>query len=796
MATGTKDKNPSQKDYEDKFDDADKQRLRDIAETDRMEAQLADQDLYEKEQDAVKKEGSPLKPDEQAKLDQMETGLREDDLYEGEDGQPPKKLRSRVAGAFSGRRKYGWIGGGVVGLLITILMIAFPALAPVHILSNYSRFNFDFNDSQLRDRTGRYILKSVFTRNKGGRNFKDTPFLTRIDLIDFQKFEARMQARGWDFNYNADGKPTGLIDPDRNIIDLEGISRAEYRARIQPLIDDTIPAWRMNKRIRTRILISTFTGPIRSFKWTKLFGQEAKQAEPDFDKRKFLKESGLDDIPTNVDGATSGRQLFDEDGNPVLDENGNPVYEQTSEGSVADQAKQVVLEELDNGSTKAVAVATATDVVKASFPEGHSLALMTLVVGCISYSIYEQDLVGDFERFASALRIGSTFSLATHEIQEGGDIDLGEVGQLVNEYNNESGTFAASASFQRATGSAPTGQELDPELHVIEPEGSDSAIQSSFEEIGSFFAGIGGMDVVCKFVNSVFFVIFDLFLSVVEVIVGCLATACLATAGKVIAIEVIFELVGRLIAASLTNFVGFLVTHPVQAANFLDQALNLISTQETRAGTPVDDATYNSQVGQFILEENRHRTIPERYFALENTQSLASKLSLGRAKLLDSSPSQLFSSLLKLPQNSLVAALTSDNVYAQVDINFDNYGFQKYSYADAYAEVDPLLHAEEIIDLFDSGSDEGNKALEFAEKCMGYDHERGLIDKNTTTKMLPQFSDPAVYGTEEAQSRNDEFQSLCIDDATSAEHKNLYSRVGRFVSDLELITSVEELSSL
>lgn len=798
MVNSLKDKNPAEEDYKKKYVDPQADGSHDNVDLSKQEHDSFDdlQSLYDQESKPTKNSIDLNDVDDAEKQRLRDTA--ETDRMEGQFGyeqeyKTDSNIRAKVTGAFAGRRKYGWIGGGLAGTIIAGIAILFPTLTPMHILNNYLPHNFEYNHSLQRDRTGRHIIKSIFNRNKpGGRVFKDTPFLTRIDLIDFEKFEARMQSRGWDFNYNAAGKPIGLIDPSGVPIDLDNVSRAEFKARIQPLIDDTIPAVRMNQRMRTRVLISTFTGPIRSFKWTKLFGQEAKQAEPDFDKRKFLKESGLDDIPTSVDGPTSGRQAVDADGNPAFDADGNPIYEQTPEGSVADQAREVVLQELDKGATKAAAITTAIETVRARFPSGKSVALMAMVVGCVSYQIYEQDLVGQFERYASALRIGSTMALASQEIQHGGDIDIGEVGQLAHEYNNELGSFAASPTYERNTGQIPTGPELAPELHVIEPEGSDSAVQGAFEGVGSFFAGLPGMGAICAFVNSIFFVFIDIFLSAVEVIAGCLVSACLATAGKVLAVEAVFELIGRLIAASLTNFVGFLITHPIQAANFLDQALSLIATEETRSGSLVDNETYNTQVGQYFLEKNRNLASDERYFSLDNPRSLVSKLSIAKSQITSSNPSQLLAKLIGLPATSLLAASSSGNVYAQVDLDFKNYGFQKYSYANSYLEVDPIIHAEEIIDLFDSGTSDGNLALDFAEKCMGYNHDKGEVDKGTYTKMLPQFSDPAFYGVGVATERNDEFQSLCIEQASA--ESDLYSSVGRFVSDLELATSIQELS--
>lgn len=823
MATKTKNRPPSQDDpnriqddYDQKFNDTDQtfnemtspeNYDRDGVEPEPANDQAADGEpsLHERESQPDKNE-KDLSGAEAAERQQVDGG--EDFAYQPDDGQK-KSAKSQVAGAFAGKRKYGWIGGGIFVTFLSILAIIAPTLGPLHIFHNFFNHNFEMNDSFRRQRTSR-IVKSIFRANADtNRPLADTPFKLKADLIAFEKYEARMQSRGWGIEYDGNNKPIGLIDPDGAFVNLDNLSPAEFARQIDPMLKDTIPAWQMTKRVQTRSLISTFSGPRRSFRWTDLFSREARNTEENFTKRKVLKETGLDNFDLDPDAPTQGVDT-DGDGLPDVDGDGNTVT--GGEFDELSDSQQAFFDALDEGQTKSAALGRATEVGISSNPtasgRGAAITTVALVAGCLAHAAYEDDLVATFSRYSSALRVGATYLLGVNEMQQGGDIDVGEVGQLFSEFNNDEGSFASSAAYQRATGSPVVGPELDHELHVVEQPESENFIETSFESIGMIVSALPFSNIICGIVNSVFFAVLGTIIDVAETVavcVGSVGTACAIAVGKYVAFEALFEFAGRMIAASITNTIGLITDNPVQSGALLDQSLSLIASEETRTASAVDDTTYNQAVAQFKRDTVQNLPFAQRYFDISNSGSITHAIAESKLAISESSPKSLLASLFALPATTVAMAASSNSVYAQ-DLAFDNYDIQKYMFDSAYLEVDAYEHAESVMAEIESddgvvssaGGISGSSDLsrDFAVLCMGFDPATNSVNKLASTSMLPMFSDPETLGAAEATRRNELFTALCVEAASSDTHSELYARVGRFVDDLELVQSIQEMSEL
>lgn len=809
--TQEKEQNPVQEDYENRFNPSG------------SKEQTTDLDSREAKPDGSH-DNVELSPKEQAQIDQMEAGLREDNLYDPSGTNAHHSNRSMMTalkGAFSGKKKYGWLGGGLIGMIIGGALTFFPVLGPVHIFSNLFDHNFEYNDSFRRNRTSR-VVDSILNKNRTNRNLKDTPFSTKADLIEFERFETRMQDSGWSFSYDGEGRATGLIDPNGNRVGLDNTSRSEFNRRVQPLIDDSIPAWRMNKRMRTRSLISAFTGPRRSFSWSSLLSRD-KTVEPDFEVAKFKKETGLDDI--NIDGQVVVRDVEAEDGD-------NPL----------DRALQETVDAKLDGATDTDAInAGVTEAKNAATPDGGrtSIVVGSVILGCIAYTVNNNELAADFSRYTAALRNAGTFMLATNEIQRGGDIEIGEVGQLFKEFNNfesttvtatdletttdeqgrtvyvdpdsssdieieydnNTGSFTEAAAWQRATGSEVTGPELNQEFRVIQtqsPLDLVDGIMGILSSVGGLVSTIPGMGTFCDALFSPIGFIVGILFDAVEAlgaVAACATGAGCAALGKFAVIELFWEVGSRMISSAMTAFIGFLTDNPVQSLAILDQSLNLTASEESRSAMPIDSQEYNARLAVYKREQAQILPFKDRYFALDNPRSVTAKIAIAKSNLVRMNPTDFLASLFGLPGNSVLAAITSQNVYAQTDLEFDNYGFQKYSYDNGSFDEDPFELAEEINDLIAADDsiylnvDNGRYERDFAVMCMGYVPERGIVDKYANSNFLPRFSDPEIPN---AEKRNEAFQRVCIDEANN--NPELYAKVGRFVDDIEIVSSIIELT--
>lgn len=784
-------------------------------------------DLYERENKPDDYSGEPLAPSEQAAHDGIDSSSQTGFDYEssGNDNAPSRgRLVKITAQAVSGNRKWGWIGGGIVGLIVAGFLFLFPVLGPLHIFNNLFDHNFELNDSYRRHRTVR-VLRSIFSANDTNRNLNDTPFKLRADLVDFEKFEGRMRSKGWDFQYNSDNKPIGLIRPDGTRASFDDPD-VRVRAEIDALVKDTIPAWRMNKRVRTRNLISTFTGPRRSFSWSKLFGRD-KSTEPNFESAKFKKQAGLDDI--DIDGKVTVRDLRSEDGAT------SPI-ERSMEATV--EAK------LDGATNTEAINAGVSEARRSATPDGGKTSIIfgSVVLGCIAFSVNENQVVAQYEKYASALRYGATFMLAVNEMQQGGDISVGEVGELfgdfnnyepttittndlnettVNgevayeesdettevEYDNNNGSFAEAAAWQRATGAEPTGHELNEEFRVnptVSPLDMVGGIMGALSFIGGTLSNIPFFEQVCDLLEGGIGFLVGIAFDVIEGIVSvasCLTGVGCVALGKFAIVELLWEVGSRMISAAMTGFVGFLTDNPMQSLAILDQSLNLMASEENRTATPVSSEEYNAQLAVFKQEQNANRSLAERYFDMNNPRSLVASLANFKMKMQngDKHPGSLLALLLSLPSNSVAGLINSQNVYAQADLDFDNYGFQKYSFDNQYLDMDPFTNAEEVIELIEDDdsialfNDNGEYARDFAVMCMGYNPDSGEVIKDSSNRnFLPMYSDSEAIGVKAARDRNDLFQSVCIEEAS--QNADLYSKVGRFVDDMELIQSMQELS--
>lgn len=840
MATKTKNRSPNQDnpnriqdDYDQKFDDTN-QTFNEMTspenyDRDGEEPDTSKQDGEDNKKSLHERESQPDKNDVESNsvdnAERQQVGGEDGFSYQPDDGNKTK-VTTKIAGAFAGKRKWGWIGGGFFVTFLSLLAILAPTLGPLHIFNNFFNHNFEMNDSFRRQRTSR-IVKSIFNFNRTNRQLSDTPFKLKADLVAFEKYESRMQSRGWSIEYDANNKPIGLIDPDGAFVNLDNLSASEFTRQIDPMIKDTIPAWQMTKRVQTRSLISTFTGPRRSFSWTKLFGRD-KTAEPNFEAAKFRKEIGAE----AVDPDTGRFVEFDPDSGDPIDSSGGSAAEAAQEATI--QAK------LDGASDSAALRVGVTELNNASSPGGGRTSIIfgTVIVGCIAYSINENQVLSKFERYAAALRYGSTFMLATNEMQQGGDIDVGEVGELFGEYNKndptqlrvsedgsitegasgesfvyENGTsFAESAAFQRATGSPVVGPEINEEFRV-NPTGEgastvNSILNGAVSVVAQIIDAIPGFDLVCRLVNSGIGFLVGLALDITEgvaALAACLTGAGCVALGKFVVAEALFEMATRLLSASISSFAGYLTDNPAQAAAILDQSLSLISSEETRTATAVDDATYNQAVAQHKRDTVERLPFAQRYFDIGNPASITHAIAESKLAISGSSPQGLLASLFTLPRQTVAMAVSSNNVYAQ-DIAFDNYDFQKYMFDPAYLEVDAYDHAEAVYALIEAdesivtsaGAVESSDSLarDFAVLCMGYNPVTGSVNKSNNTSMLPMFSDPSAVGAGEATRRNDLYTALCVEAAGTDGQPELYAQVGRFVDDLEIIQSMEELSRL
>lgn len=757
-------------------------------------------------------------------------------LYDaGGDTGGTSRIKGAIQGALSGKKKYGWIGGGVAGLIISLMATFMLTFSPVHIMKNYIDHNFAFNDSFRRSRTIR-IIDTVFNLNKFKPSGSKSPFVTKAERLAFERFETRMFKRGWSFTYDpATGKAIGLVDPAGEIKDLKNLSSKELKSVVQPMVDEVLPAWRMKQRILTRKWITTATGPLRSYKWSDLWERIKKQGSTDeaFQIEKFKDETGVDDIDSlKKPDMSAKKNTVDKDGNPIVADADKPP-----EGLVGEEGIDAVLNAKANGATNAEAIEIGKATIKNRMPGAKSIITAGVIIGCISYESYKQDLIGKFERYASAMRIGAEFLKLTNGIQDGDVENASNVGRLFSEYNgtvsekvldgdgNEildangnptyktvDKTFAASAAWQRATGEKPVGPELNEELHIINAPGSNNPAETILYGIGGFISGnMPLFSWVCRAASSAIGQVFGYLVDVVTIAFQCIGGVgfgCAAAIGQAAGFEAFFRFaLPRLLSAALTNVVGFLVADPVQMGNLLDQSLSLISSEESRTATPVNSATYNTAVAKYFQEENKSKSFAQRYLDMDNANSFVARITLLKMDLSSMNPTQFFASLFNFPANSLVAVATTGNVFAKTDVEFDNYNIQKYSYDNEFMDSDPYVLAEEVSDIIEQDielvNSEGdvdkspNLARDYAVLCMGYDPASGEVNKGFGSPMLPQFSDPdpEAFGEKEATRRNKLFQKLCLEKPmSSTAQSKLYSKIGRYVDDIELLSSMVNLS--
>src|SRR5690606_14165515 len=107
-----------------------------------------------------------------------------------------------------------------------------------------------------------------------------------------------------------------------------------------------------------------------------------------------------------------------------------------------------------DGATNTEAINTGvSEARRSATPDGGKTSIIfgSVVLGCIAFSVNENQVVAQYEKYASALRYGATFMLAVNEMQQGGDISVVEVGELFCDFNNYEPTTITTNDLNETT---------------------------------------------------------------------------------------------------------------------------------------------------------------------------------------------------------------------------------------------------------------------------------------------------------------------------------------------------------
>jgi len=198
--------NPTQDYYDDQFNNS--------TSPEHMGKDGEEPNLYDRESKPDKNDGAPLEPWEQAKVDQMDAGLRENDLYQPEDSGSKKPLKTAIKGAFAGKRKFGWIGGGIG--LISLVMVLFSSLSLelVHIKELLNLKVGQTSDTVLSSRSSKVYRRMYFFRDDGKFDgYKDKGLFGFLENKRSTRLLDDMRARGFDIEpeLSPDGRWTGRV---------------------------------------------------------------------------------------------------------------------------------------------------------------------------------------------------------------------------------------------------------------------------------------------------------------------------------------------------------------------------------------------------------------------------------------------------------------------------------------------------------------------------------------------------------------------------------------------------------
>lgn len=710
------------------------------------------------------------------------------------------KAARQLAKVFGGKKKYGWIGGALVGIFITILFIAAPLFGPLQMFENLEDFHLGPRRNTISARTVRVIKK---IRAKPNATDPVTKRLAKVDIDDLQ---TEFTAKGYSLELDTNGTPTGITDLDGNFRSLDNIDEAVE------LLDDAVPTSKAASRGYMRKLFKSSTG----YSWSSILGR----ADPDKSIWDWIRtRARLKDVDVDLTSDTSATNDTDPN-NPDLAELADEV--DTGSG-ITDEAVEASKAKKLAGASDAEAVRAGTGVLKEKVT-GKSAIITTLILACTSKAVYDNQLQMRWMNFKGAISSFFDLAIIADEIKTGNVRSAKHIGEFMEQYSNESGSFASSAAWQEITGEEVTGPGLLPENDINSSLTSDDFMGSLLGGI----AGVGGavnnipvLSQLCSAINNAIgtavggFIanLVDGAFATAEIVGACTVGAAVSFGGTCalkLGSTAAFEIgLPRLFSVILSAFVEKTLEDPAQAFNYLSQAGALVNSESSRTGRPVDNETYVANDLNPYLEKKaqKNQSLYARYLSPENSNSLLYQMGVWKTNLVNSgmnvsdsivylakAPFRLLGSMFeRLSGMGSVLAASNDEVDPHDSI-------QKYSYRTDSLNSDPVELANEVTLML--GSDP--ELQKTAEYCMGYDYSNDRLDLSL---QLPLYSDPGsdeggffaqlanfLNGPQTAEKNNKLVQDYCIPNSSGELNSGVslddYEKLGRFVDDLIITESV------
>ncbi len=720
---------------------------------------------------------------------------------------------------FTGKKKAGWIGGGIIGTIIAVLFMIAPVLGPVHMAEALDGFHYAPNYHSRTTRNVR-IVKRILARQP----INGTDGMSKkLASVDADQLDAHLKKQGFTAQYDGSGKVTAIVDSSNGkTVDIK-------TKKAVTILDDALPSVKSSQRG----YFKTYTKLKAKFHWTSLF----KGLSSDESIWSRIRQNRSGDIDANK------KPIVDEDGAKVTDADGHEIKRSAD---IADNAKTgvasidegvtVTTEKLNAGEVPSKALKSGVRAATLKAPSPKSLIFGALITSCTVKAVYDSELQAKFTGYSQAMADGLEMMMISDEIKNGNPESLAHIGEFMEQYNNEDGSFANSAAYQLATGQEVTGVEMNSENDVSGKYGVDSFLGDALgvmAGLGGFVNKVPGLSQTCGVINSVVGTTIGSFIATLadwglgafEVIAACNPLMAGASGGTTCAAKIgvqafFIQVLPRLISLVVNSTVQKVIENPEQAFNFTSHASALVGSELYRTGKPVSETEYKVTVDNYRREQAQsNNNLLDRYFAMDNPQSLTRFVATWKTNLINSSVADKFATVLSLPGKMLSSFTSSfiNTVSAEGEVASGSYvdphsSIQRYSTNNEYLDMDLDEVPKKALALMDGDSEKAVAARSTAQYCMGYDYPSGTV---VPENQLPLFSNPGVSAEDEeasglvrffddlnsgvikspnAQDANAKVQEYCIDfshNERNAKGKGIttdeYALIGRYVDDIMLL---------
>lgn len=718
-----------------------------------------------------------------------------------------QQAATNIRKVFSGKKKYGWGIGGIIGVFIGVLVFLAPLIGPLQMFENLEDFHLGPRRDLISRRTVRVIKK---IRANAATTPDADPVTKRLADVDIDDLSSELSAKGYSLEIDGNGSPTGVIDTDGTFRSLDNIDE------VVDLVDDAVPVGRAANRGYMRNLFTAETG----YSWSSILGR----ADPDASIWSWIRtRARLTDADVDLTKNYTDDELAQSDLADNVDDVGRG-------SGVAEEAIEVAEAKKLAGASDAEAVKAGTGVLREKV-SGKSALMTSLILACTSKAVYDNQLQMRWNNFKSAVATFFDLAIIADEVKHGDVNTARHVGEFMDKYSNDSGSFASSAAWQEVTGQEVTGPGLLPENDVNSSLTSDDFVGSLLGNVaaaGGIVDAVPGLSHFCGLINGILGTVIggivanvlDWGAAGIEIAAACTAGAavslggtCALKLGSVGALEIGLP---RLFSVILSAFVEKTIDDPAQAFNYLSQAGALVNSESSRTGRPVDNETYAKNDLQPYLQESqaKHSSLYAKWLSPDNPKSMMSQVGQWKTSIVysDKSFGTFVTTILKVPfsfANFIFNNLTglSERASAAAGEIGPHDSIQKYSFRTNSLDSDPVVLANEVITMLEEeeGAALSTVLRDTAKYCMGYDYKNDRFDPSL---QLPLYSNPgtdasgffarlgSVLGdSQDAQAKNRIVQDYCVPNSSGELNSGVslddYEKLGRFVDDLMIIENMD-----